>query len=377
MGGQWTDFIQDEMGPYQEEEPAYAAEAAAAASEGMSQSPFEELALDYDYEAHYEPIPLFSEEKEPMQQAQHHQDQQQQEADNEWIDIIETEHGLDTATRTIPDELEEPAWGFEEDQQRLEHLTIVVNKNLQDHADEPWERLTAVNPDFQAAKKKKKHKPSDVEELEVTDSSNAAAPMPYILVADAAALPTNPPLPPPAPPSLPVNTQPAAAPSQQPQPPPQQQQPVKAQPPPPAVQQQPTPQPSPPVQPPPAAPEPTQTSPPSDAAPGDGLPGMHAHKPGDKPSLTDSDDMTGTSTSTAPKPFFETTMLPYGYGIEAPVAFPSAGMPGNFGGIAQDLGRLGQIGVYSNSGTNHHAAQQMNSVAFFLIFVFACIHARI
>lgn len=411
MDGPWTDFIQEEQPSYQEEEePDYDLKAAAA-TEGMSPSPYEELALDPDYESNYDPIPYAEEvppvieyiEEEPMQH-------QQEEAENEWTDIIQTENGgLDTQTRTIPDELEEPAWKGpqEEDQQRIEQLTIIVNKNLHQEntaiEHPPWSQLSATiyNPDFQAAKKKKKHKSSELQEAAAaaTSSSTGAAPTPIVQVLDreaAAAAPTNPP-PPPAPPSLPVQTQPAAgAPPPPPAPAPVKAQPppstpaappppapVKAQPPPPAPtapppaaqppisnKQQPPPQP-----PPPAAQNPVDQPQVPFGGGGGGarLPGMHPHPP-----------TTGTATGTTMEgievtntnsySFFETTMLPYGMSDAAPSSFPSAGMPGQFkGGAAQELGGLGQIGVFSNQGN----AQQSAASSFFLIFLYAFIYARI
>ncbi|KAI8978606.1 hypothetical protein BDB01DRAFT_852332 [Pilobolus umbonatus] len=55
------------------------------------------------------------------------------EAENEWVDIINTMGELDTTIRTIPDELEEPKWDNEADIQRVQHATQSVQQSLSVH----------------------------------------------------------------------------------------------------------------------------------------------------------------------------------------------------------------------------------------------------
>ncbi|KAI8047105.1 uncharacterized protein B0P05DRAFT_592834 [Gilbertella persicaria] len=306
---------------------------------------------------------------------------EEREAEFEWQDIIETEDGrLETETRILPDELEEPSWGHEEDQERVEKAANAVEDQLSDrlelvsefsdflaarhkeneHRDKDRykdktnrkddlinsEALSLAEPSMPTATaltvvQRSLHPTTNARKLFFSSAEFAQAQVPTVPANTASAntakpghplSPTTQPAhPPPPPANTPKPPPPPLANTAKPMPPP---------PPPPANSPKPPP------------PSPPQGNPPKPAQP----PPPPPPPPGQK--VTDiallSTLMSGRPPPPATTPVTRTHPIPGSY--EA----------------TPDLGKLGKIGAFPNRGINE--AQQMNSMLLFILFIFVIIY---
>ncbi|KAI9276237.1 hypothetical protein BY458DRAFT_506061 [Sporodiniella umbellata] len=55
--------------------------------------------------------------------------EKKQPIEEEWLDIIFTAHGLETRP-CQPKELEEPRWGYEHDQKRVDYVQRLISKTF-------------------------------------------------------------------------------------------------------------------------------------------------------------------------------------------------------------------------------------------------------
>jgi hypothetical protein len=257
------------------------------------------------------------------------QEQQRQlEADNEWVDIVETNDGLDTELRTFPDELEEPRWGVEEDVQRVEQAAKIAEGQL--YLDESVEAGASwsntdqeMSSDFQVPKKKKRPRERN---------KNASV--------GASAQPTPVQAPGPPPPASPttvfINQPPGPPPSNKPLGPP----------PGPPPSPSPGPPPGPPHHPPPN--QPTHAN----------VPQPPAQTVATPPQANGSPSTKGSGPPTGvPLPIASTKV------DDEPLYAP--GLTNQ----REDLGGIGQIGVFSND--SQFSVRRIDSFTIALVFIFA------
>lgn len=253
-------------------------------------------------------------DEEPMMSRQEEYENEQESSD-EWLEIVETEEGLDTEPREAPlpyDDLEEPSWEHEEDQKRVDDAKKIVDEHL--NSSEQNEGQWSP-PDLQAAKKKKK-KEDDENDKKINAKSDPSA----------------------------INVPPAPAPSAPPPPGTQSQQKL------PDEQKKPPP---PPAKPPQQQPAPVQTT-------------------------------LSTATGSTSMPTVGVARQPHADQPGAPIALPIASpvpaldMSSNnpASGYSQDLGGLGQIGVFSSDGGLSHLNHRMDSFAVLLTFIFVVLYTR-
>lgn len=257
-------------------------------------------------------------DEEPMMGRQEEYENEQEPSD-EWLEIVETEEGLDTEPREAPlpyDDLEEPSWEHEEeDQKRVDDAKKIVDE----HLNPPKQNEGQWSPpDLQAAKKKKK------KEDDEKDKKINAKPDPST-----------------------INVPPAPASSAPPPPEAQSQQKL------PDEQKQPPP-------PPPAKPSQKQPAPASVQT------------------------ALSTATGSTSMPTVSAVRQPHADQPGAPIALPIASrvptldMSSNnpASGYSQDLGGLGQIGVFSSDGGLSHSNHRMDSFAVLLTFIFVVLYTR-
>lgn len=238
---------------------------------------------------------------------------------DEWMEIVDTEEGLDAEPLKVTspyDDLEEPFWEHEEeDQKRVDDARKLVNEHL-DPSEQDEEKWSPPNSKAEKKKKKKKEDKSDKKDKNKKVNAKSKHSTANVSLTSVSSVPM----------ATATQSQ-KKLPNEQKKPPPLP--PAKQSPPP---IQQPAPVP---------VPAPVQTDLPAARPP-------HTDKPGAPIALP--------IASQVPEPEMPTNSLAIGY--------------------SQDLGGLGQIGVFSSDGGHSHLNHRMDSFTVLLAFMFVVFYTR-